>query len=113
MVESFPDVLANGKKSVGVNLKSNEGAEVFRKLCGSADILIDPFRKGWHRIESIFVQFFQYSVVYRCNGEARIRANCAAAKQSQINLHQVIGFRTRWIFFINGWARYQLFSHNG
>ncbi|XP_065200954.1 alpha-methylacyl-CoA racemase-like [Planococcus citri] len=46
MAESFPDVLSNGKKSVGVNLKSKKGAEVFRKLCGSADVLIDPFRKG-------------------------------------------------------------------
>lgn len=40
------DVLANGKKSVAINLKSPKGIEVFKKLCSMSDVIIEPFRKG-------------------------------------------------------------------
>src|SRR5215468_10723338 len=35
-----------GKRSVTVNLKSEAGKEVFRRLVGSADVVIENFRPG-------------------------------------------------------------------
>ncbi|XP_034945810.1 alpha-methylacyl-CoA racemase [Chelonus insularis] len=40
------DVLANGKKSISLNLKSEEGNRIFRKMSDQSDVVIDPFRKG-------------------------------------------------------------------
>ncbi|KAF8588277.1 CoA-transferase family III [Ramaria rubella] len=40
------DVLARGKRSLAVNLKSKGGLQVLRRLIAQADILIDPFRPG-------------------------------------------------------------------
>ena len=40
------DVTARGKRSIALNLKKPEGVNVLRKLCGSADVLIEPFRPG-------------------------------------------------------------------
>ena len=40
------DVIARGKRSIALNLKKPEGVNVLRKLCGSADVLIEPFRPG-------------------------------------------------------------------
>lgn len=40
------EVMANGKRLMSVNLKSNEGVDVVRKLCASSDVLIDTFRPG-------------------------------------------------------------------
>ncbi|ELT87540.1 hypothetical protein CAPTEDRAFT_152090 [Capitella teleta] len=40
------DRLARGKQSIAVDLKQKEGINVVRKLCCSADVLIEPFRKG-------------------------------------------------------------------
>lgn len=40
------DCLANGKKSIALDLKSSKGAEVFRSLCKKSDVLIEPFRPG-------------------------------------------------------------------
>ncbi|KAL3283564.1 hypothetical protein HHI36_006703 [Cryptolaemus montrouzieri] len=40
------DSLSHGKKSIALNLKSKEGIEIFRKLCMSYDVLLEPFRKG-------------------------------------------------------------------
>uniref|UniRef100_A0A0B6ZF29 Alpha-methylacyl-CoA racemase n=2 Tax=Arion vulgaris TaxID=1028688 RepID=A0A0B6ZF29_9EUPU len=40
------DTLSRGKQSVSVNLKKKEGLEVLRKLCQTADVLIEPFRPG-------------------------------------------------------------------
>lgn len=40
------DCLANGKKSLAVNVKHPKGVEVFRRLCKKSDVLIEPFRKG-------------------------------------------------------------------
>ena len=39
------DVTARGKRSIALNLKKDEGADVLRKLCASADVLIEPFRE--------------------------------------------------------------------
>ncbi|KAK7484548.1 hypothetical protein BaRGS_00024180 [Batillaria attramentaria] len=40
------DVLGHGKRSIAVNLKKTEGATVLRRLCQSADVLVDPYRPG-------------------------------------------------------------------
>ena len=43
---STKDVLARGRKSVAVNLKSDEGVALARKLCAGADGIIEGFRPG-------------------------------------------------------------------
>lgn len=40
------DCLANGKKSVAINLKHPDGVGIVRKMCMRSDVLIEPFRKG-------------------------------------------------------------------
>ena len=40
------DCLANGKKSLALNLKHPKGAEILRRLCKHSDVLIEPFRRG-------------------------------------------------------------------
>jgi len=40
------DVLARGRKSIAIDLKSAEGVALARKLCASADGLIEGFRPG-------------------------------------------------------------------
>lgn len=40
------DRLGRGKRSVALDLKKPEGINVARKLCSSADVLIEPFRRG-------------------------------------------------------------------
>ncbi|GMN14059.1 CaiB/BaiF CoA transferase family protein [Altererythrobacter sp. MTPC7] len=40
------DVLARGRKSIALNLKSEEGVALARKLCASADGIIEGFRPG-------------------------------------------------------------------
>ena len=40
------NTLLRNRKNIAVNLKSQEGAEVARKLCDDADILIEGFRPG-------------------------------------------------------------------
>ncbi|XP_008553437.1 alpha-methylacyl-CoA racemase [Microplitis demolitor] len=40
------DVLANGKKSIALNLKEKKSQGIFKKLCDQSDVIIDPFRKG-------------------------------------------------------------------
>lgn len=40
------DVLARGRKSVALNLKTAEGVALARKLCASADGIIEGFRPG-------------------------------------------------------------------
>ena len=40
------DVTARGKRSVALNLKKAEGVDILRRLCSSADVLIEPFRPG-------------------------------------------------------------------
>ena len=43
---STRDVLARGRRSIALNLKSDEGIALARKLCASADGLIEGFRPG-------------------------------------------------------------------
>lgn len=43
---SSMDVLSNGKQSIAINLKHKKGVDVMHKLCKTADVLIEPFRKG-------------------------------------------------------------------
>ncbi|XP_043502819.1 alpha-methylacyl-CoA racemase [Polistes fuscatus] len=43
---TIPDFTAHGKRSIALNLKTNEGVEVFKKMSRYSDIIIDPFRKG-------------------------------------------------------------------
>lgn len=43
---STKDVLARGRKSIAINLKSAEGIALARKLCASADGIIEGFRPG-------------------------------------------------------------------
>lgn len=40
------DCLANGKKSLALNLKHSKGVRILKNLCRSSDVLIEPFRKG-------------------------------------------------------------------
>jgi alpha-methylacyl-CoA racemase len=40
------DRLGRGKLSIAVNLKQPEGSAVVKKLCSTADVLIEPFRVG-------------------------------------------------------------------
>ncbi|GAA4471109.1 CaiB/BaiF CoA transferase family protein [Phytohabitans houttuyneae] len=41
-----PDVLARGRRSIGVNLKSPDGVEALLRLVDRADVLIEGFRPG-------------------------------------------------------------------
>jgi alpha-methylacyl-CoA racemase len=41
-----PDNLARGKRSIALDLRSEQGKQVFLKLIGAADVLIEPFRPG-------------------------------------------------------------------
>lgn len=43
---TIPDFTAHGKRSIALNLKTNEGVDVFKKMSRYSDIIIDPFRKG-------------------------------------------------------------------
>ena len=40
------DVTARGKRSIALNIKKPEGVDILRKLCGTADVLVEPFRPG-------------------------------------------------------------------
>ena len=40
------DVTARGKRSIALNLKKPEGVDILRRLCGTADVLVEPFRPG-------------------------------------------------------------------
>uniref|UniRef100_A0A1B6C2W6 Alpha-methylacyl-CoA racemase n=2 Tax=Clastoptera arizonana TaxID=38151 RepID=A0A1B6C2W6_9HEMI len=40
------DCLANGKKSVSIDLKHPDGVGILRKMCKKSDVLIEPFRSG-------------------------------------------------------------------
>ncbi|XP_076626447.1 alpha-methylacyl-CoA racemase [Colletes latitarsis] len=42
----LPDSLSHGKRSIALNLKSVDGAEIFKKLSNQSDVLIDPYRAG-------------------------------------------------------------------
>eukprot|EP00117_Sycon_ciliatum_P045896 scpid56554/ scgid32940/ Alpha-methylacyl-CoA racemase; 2-methylacyl-CoA racemase len=40
------DTLARGKRSIAVNLKEKSGVEVVRRLCKTADVVLEPYRPG-------------------------------------------------------------------
>ena len=40
------DSLARGKQSICLNLKSEKGVDVFRRLASTSDVFIEPFRPG-------------------------------------------------------------------
>ncbi|XP_049868035.1 alpha-methylacyl-CoA racemase [Pectinophora gossypiella] len=40
------DVMSHGKKMISVNLKTEKGVDVVRRLCAKSDVLIDTFRPG-------------------------------------------------------------------
>jgi len=40
------DVTARGKRSIALDLKKPEGVDILKKLCSSADVLLEPFRPG-------------------------------------------------------------------
>ena len=40
------DVTSRGKKSISLNLKRPEGAQILKKLCVQSDVIIEPFRAG-------------------------------------------------------------------
>ena len=40
------DCLARGKRSVSLDLKSERGQSVLKRLCKKSDVLIEPFRPG-------------------------------------------------------------------
>ena len=45
-VSPTADTLGRGKRSIALDLKSKGGLEAFKKLVGSSDVLIEPFRPG-------------------------------------------------------------------
>ena len=40
------DMTARGKRSLAVDLKRKEGAEVVRRLAKERDVIVEPFRRG-------------------------------------------------------------------
>ena len=40
------DCLARGKRSISINLKTEQGTDVLKRLCTKADVLLEPFRSG-------------------------------------------------------------------
>ncbi|KAJ2953767.1 hypothetical protein O0L34_g1394 [Tuta absoluta] len=40
------DVMSHGKRMISVNLKTEQGIKIIRKLCAQSDILLDTFRPG-------------------------------------------------------------------
>ncbi|KAI8850308.1 CoA-transferase family III domain-containing protein [Chytridium lagenaria] len=46
IASSTTDVLGRGKRSISLNLKSEEGRETLKKMMAQADVVIDPFRPG-------------------------------------------------------------------
>lgn len=43
---TYPDFTGNGKKSIALNLKSQGGIEIFKRMTEKSDVIIDPFRRG-------------------------------------------------------------------
>jgi alpha-methylacyl-CoA racemase len=41
-----PDILSRGKRSIALDIKKPKGAKVFKKMCLTADVIVEPFRTG-------------------------------------------------------------------
>eukprot|EP01095_Lingulamoeba_sp_RSL-Kostka_P017755 TRINITY_DN9434_c0_g1_i1.p1 TRINITY_DN9434_c0_g1~~TRINITY_DN9434_c0_g1_i1.p1 ORF type:complete len:403 (-),score=130.79 TRINITY_DN9434_c0_g1_i1:170-1378(-) len=46
VVPMSTDQLSRGKRSIAINLKSEEGVELLKEMCKKVDVLIEPFRPG-------------------------------------------------------------------
>lgn len=46
VIKPTGDLLARGKKSIALDLKSTQGKQVFKEMIKQADVLIEPFRPG-------------------------------------------------------------------
>ena len=57
------DVTARGKRSISLNLKSPEGAQLLKKMCSKSDVLIEPFRAGKQSFEYIILSI-QILILY-------------------------------------------------
>ena len=44
------DCLGNGKRSIALDLKTKQGAELLKQLTSKSDVIIDPFRRGLYKI---------------------------------------------------------------
>ncbi|XP_011167799.1 alpha-methylacyl-CoA racemase isoform X2 [Solenopsis invicta] len=44
--QTFEDCLGHGKRSIALNLKSEKGINVFKKLSNQSDVIIDTYRRG-------------------------------------------------------------------
>lgn len=42
------DCLGHGKRSIGLNLKSEKGINIFKKLSDQSDVVIDTYRRGMY-----------------------------------------------------------------
>ncbi|XP_046827541.1 alpha-methylacyl-CoA racemase isoform X2 [Vespa crabro] len=42
----LPDFIAQGKRSIALNLKTEKGIDILKKMCSHTDVIIDPFRRG-------------------------------------------------------------------
>lgn len=40
------DTQARGKRSIALNLKTEQGVALLRKLCLQSDVVLEPYRKG-------------------------------------------------------------------
>ncbi|XP_031848443.1 alpha-methylacyl-CoA racemase [Nomia melanderi] len=44
--QPIPDCLGHGKRSIALNLKTEKGINIFKKLSDQSDVIINPFRPG-------------------------------------------------------------------
>ena len=95
---------ARNKKSVTVNLKSEEGQEIVRRLAGSADILIENFRPGtmekwnlgWDQLSAANPRLIMVRVSgYGQSGPYRDRTGFGAVGESMGGLRYVTGHPDR------------------
>lgn len=95
---------ARNKKSVTVNLKSEDGQEIVRRLAGGADILIENFRPGtmekwnlgWDRLSALNPRLIMVRVSgYGQSGPYRDRTGFGAVGESMGGLRYVTGHPDR------------------
>lgn len=62
------DRLGRGKQSIAVDLKKKEGIEIVKKLCSTADVLVEPFRKG----NNMYLYEYRRWLSYRANNKRKV-----------------------------------------